>query len=196
VRAQTLIVRKPVQRWPCRSRVCRCLAAPGQAARREATETQSRAHELQVETLRLTQLAEQTRARSQQLATPTLAEVDAQLDELQERRVTAEARFEELDMQLADSQERQAQLGDKVIEAERKLKPAASSSAAWNARPRKQSFHNAACRRAAPSCSAPSKPQHNRPRLRHRRSSKAPDEELPACQNAAAPKAVCKMRWP
>ena len=36
-------------------------------------------------------------------------------------RVAAEARFEELDMQLADSQEREAQLGDKVIEAERKL---------------------------------------------------------------------------
>ncbi len=36
------------------------------SARREAAEGQSRAHELQVETLRLTQLAEQTRARSEQ----------------------------------------------------------------------------------------------------------------------------------
>jgi chromosome segregation protein len=88
--------------------------------RREATESQSRAHELQVETLRLTQLAEQTRARSEQIA-GDLAEVDAQLDELQERRVTAEARFEELDMQLADSQERHAQLDERVLEAERKL---------------------------------------------------------------------------
>ena len=33
------------------------------------------------------------------------AEVDAQLEDLQERRITAEARFEELDMQLADAQE-------------------------------------------------------------------------------------------
>ncbi|MHB1112752.1 MAG: chromosome segregation protein SMC [Acidovorax defluvii] len=90
------------------------------AARREATETQSRAHELQVETLRLTQLAEQTRARSEQIDAD-LAEVEAQLADLQERRVAAEARFEELDMQLADSQERHAQLGDRVIEAERKL---------------------------------------------------------------------------
>ncbi|MBU4424322.1 MAG: chromosome segregation protein SMC, partial [Gammaproteobacteria bacterium] len=90
------------------------------AARREATETQGRAHELQVETLRLTQLAEQTRARSQQIDAD-LAEVEAQLADLQERRVAAEARFEELDMQLADSQEREAQLGDRVIEAERKL---------------------------------------------------------------------------
>jgi chromosome segregation protein len=89
-------------------------------ARREATESQSRAHELQVETLRLTQLAEQTRARSEQIASD-MGEVDAQLGELQERRVMAEARFEELDMQLADSQERHAQLDERVIEAERKL---------------------------------------------------------------------------
>ncbi len=89
-------------------------------ARREASENQTRAHNLQVETLRLTQLAEQTRARSQQLASD-LAEVEAQLDDLQERRVTAEARFEELDMQLADSQERHAQLDDHVIAAERRL---------------------------------------------------------------------------
>jgi chromosome segregation protein len=89
-------------------------------ARREAAETQSKSHELQVETLRLTQLAEQTRARSEQIASD-LAEVDGQLEELQERRVTAEGRFEELDMQLADSQERHAQLDERVIDAERKL---------------------------------------------------------------------------
>ena len=88
--------------------------------RREASEAQGRAHELQVEHLRLAQLVEQTRARSEQIGAD-LAEVEAQLADLQERRVTAEARFEELDMQLADSQERHAQLGDRVIEAERKL---------------------------------------------------------------------------
>jgi len=88
--------------------------------RRDATEAQSRAHELQVENLRLSQLVEQTRARSEQIGAD-LAEVEAQLADLQERRVTAEARFEELDMQLADTQERHAQLGDRVIEAERKL---------------------------------------------------------------------------
>jgi len=90
------------------------------AARREATEAQGRAHERQVETLRLTQLAEQTRARSEQIGAD-LAEVEAQLADLQERRAASEARFEELDMQLADSQERHAQLGDRVIEAERRL---------------------------------------------------------------------------
>ncbi|WP_225783156.1 chromosome segregation protein SMC [Xenophilus sp. Marseille-Q4582] len=89
-------------------------------ARREASETQSRAHELQVEALRLAQAAEQARARSQQLEAD-LGEVDAQLEELQERRVAAEARFEELDLQLADSQERHAELEERVIESGRKL---------------------------------------------------------------------------
>lgn len=88
--------------------------------RREASEAQARAHELQVEHLRLSQLVEQTRARSEQIGAD-LAEVEAQLADLQERRVAAEARFEELDMQLADSQERHAQLDERVIEAERKL---------------------------------------------------------------------------
>ncbi|MCU1376708.1 MAG: smc, partial [Actinomycetia bacterium] len=120
LRAQALIAEE------ARSALIRAEAAYSDAsqrlvsARREAAETQDRAHELQVETLRLTQLAEQTRARSEQLA-GDLAEVDALLEELQERRVTAEARFEELDMQLADSQERHAQLDERVIDAERKL---------------------------------------------------------------------------
>ena len=90
------------------------------AVRREATETQSSAHALQVETLRLSQLAAQMRERSSQIE-GDLAEVDCQLEELQERRVTAEGRFEELDMQLADAQERHAQLDERVIAAERKL---------------------------------------------------------------------------
>ena len=90
------------------------------SARRESTEAQSRAHELQVEHLRLSQLVEQTRARSAQIGTD-IAEIEAQLADLQERRVLAEARFEELDMQLADTQERHAQLDERVIESERKL---------------------------------------------------------------------------
>ena len=89
-------------------------------ARREAADGQSRAHELQVEVLRLTQLAEQTRARSEQIQLD-MGEIEAQLGELEERKVTAEGRFEELDMQLADSQERHAQFDDRVIEVERKL---------------------------------------------------------------------------
>ncbi|MDN6888016.1 chromosome segregation protein SMC [Variovorax sp. CAN2819] len=120
LRAQTLITEE------ARTALVRAEAAYADAAsrlvtaRREAAETQSRAHELQVETLRMTQLAEQTRARSQQLAAD-LGEVDAQLEELQERRIAAEGRFEELDMQLADAQERHAELDERVIEAGRAL---------------------------------------------------------------------------
>ncbi len=88
--------------------------------RRDATALQSQAHALQVETLRVRQQAEQSRARGSQLAAE-LTEVDTMLDELQQRRVTAEARFEELDMQLADVQQRQTQVDDRVIQAERAL---------------------------------------------------------------------------
>jgi chromosome segregation protein len=90
------------------------------SVRREAAEAQTTAHGLQVETLRLSQLADQARARSAQIDAD-LAEVQAQLDDLQERRVTAEGRFESLDMQLADSQERHAQLDERVIDVQRKL---------------------------------------------------------------------------
>ena len=120
LRAQTLINEES------RTALVRAEAAYADAsqrlvgARREAAESQSSFHALQVETLRLTQLAEQTRARNAQLS-GDLAEIDAQLEDLQERRMTAEARFEELDMQLADSQERHAQLDERVIEAQRRL---------------------------------------------------------------------------
>ena len=89
------------------------------AARREAADSQNQSHALQVEVLRLGQLAEQARARSQQIQADR-AEIEDQLEALQERKITAEARFEELDMQLADSQERHAQLDDRVIDAERR----------------------------------------------------------------------------
>ena len=89
-------------------------------ARREAGETQTRAHRLQVESLRLSQLAEQSQARRGQLD-EELGDIDAQLDELAERGATGEARFEELDMQLATTQERHAELDDAVIGAERRL---------------------------------------------------------------------------
>ena len=90
------------------------------AARREATETQTRAHQLQVELLRLSQLVEQTSTRREQLD-GELAEIDAQQEELNERSATGEARFEELDLQLATTQERHADLDEGVITAERKL---------------------------------------------------------------------------
>ena len=92
-------------------------------ARREAAETQTRAHQLQVELLRLSQQAEATSTRRGQLDAE-LSEVDGQLEELNERRATGEAKFEELDMQLANTQERHAELEEAVITAERKLSEA------------------------------------------------------------------------
>lgn len=64
--------------------------------------------------MRLSQLAEQARARNAQISAD-LSEVEAQLSDIEERKISAEGRFEELDMQLADSQERHAQLGDRVL---------------------------------------------------------------------------------
>ncbi|MEK8031184.1 chromosome segregation protein SMC [Ideonella sp. DXS29W] len=92
-------------------------------ARREAGETQTRAHQLQVQLLQLSQQADAASTRRQQLE-DELAEIDGQMDELSERRATGEARFEELDMQLANTQERHAELEEAVIQAERKLNDA------------------------------------------------------------------------
>jgi len=120
LKAQTLIAEES------RSALVRAEAAYTDAsqrlvgARREAAETQTRAHQLQVELLRLSQQAEQTSVRREQLD-GELAEIDAQLEELDERRATGEARFEELDIQLANTQERHAELEEGVIAAERRL---------------------------------------------------------------------------
>jgi chromosome segregation protein len=90
------------------------------SARRNAAEAQTQAHDLQVQTLRLMQLLEQTRARSTQIESD-LEEVNAQLEALQERRVVAQDQFESLDLQLADNQEHHAQTEERVIEAQRLL---------------------------------------------------------------------------
>ncbi|MBK9362712.1 MAG: chromosome segregation protein SMC [Rubrivivax sp.] len=90
------------------------------SARREASEAQTRAHQLQVELLRLSQQAEATDVRRAQLE-EELADIDAQQEALEERRATGEARFEELDLQLGQAQERHAELDDAVIAAERRL---------------------------------------------------------------------------
>ncbi|PIM51727.1 chromosome segregation protein SMC [Roseateles chitinivorans] len=88
--------------------------------RREASETQARAHQLQVELLRLAQQTEAAVARRTQLD-EELGEIDAQTEALMERRMEGEARFEELDLQLATTQEKHAELDEAVINAERKL---------------------------------------------------------------------------
>ncbi|UUX97209.1 chromosome segregation protein SMC [Aquabacterium sp. J223] len=88
--------------------------------RREAAEAQTRAHQLHVELLRLTQQAEAATGQRARLD-EELAEIDAQLEAIQERRATGEARFEELDLALATTQERHAELEEDVIAAERRL---------------------------------------------------------------------------
>lgn len=90
------------------------------ALRRDAAEAQSAAHRLQVEVLRLAQLAQQSSQRRGQIDAE-LAEIDAHLQEIEEKRASGEASFEELDMALANEQERHAQLEEAVIEAQRRL---------------------------------------------------------------------------
>ncbi len=120
LRAQKLIAEE------ARSALVRVEAAYTEASgrlgglRREATQAQARAHQLQVEVLSLTQQVEQSTQRRGQLGNE-LAEIDAQLDALAERRAVGEARFEALDMELAVSQERHAELDDAVIGAERHI---------------------------------------------------------------------------
>ncbi|MET0520280.1 MAG: chromosome segregation protein SMC, partial [Burkholderiaceae bacterium] len=139
LRAQALIAED------ARSRLVRAEAGYTEASqrlqqqRREATEAQTRAHQLHVELLRLSQQAEAASSRRTQLE-EELAEIDAQSEELQERRMTGEARFEELDMQLATTQERHAELDDAVINAERKLAEAREQLRALERRAQEAQF--------------------------------------------------------
>jgi chromosome segregation protein len=89
-------------------------------AQRESDLARTRAHQLQVEVLRLSQAADQARQRRGQLEAER-AEIAAQVDELEERRLTGEARFEELDLTLATEQQRHAELDEVVIEADQRL---------------------------------------------------------------------------
>ena len=139
LRAQGLITED------AKTRVVRAEAAYSEAAqrlagvRREASEAQTRAHQLHVELLRLSQQAEAASNRRNQLE-EELAEIDAQEEELQERRMTGEARFEELDMQLASTQEKHAELEEGVINAERKLAEAREQLRALERRSQEAQF--------------------------------------------------------
>ncbi len=97
------------------------------ALRRDSSERQQRAHQQQVEVLRLSQQAEQADSRRRQIS-EEVAEIDAQLEDLQERRAVGEARFEELDISLGEAQERHAQLEEAVMDAERRLSQAREQS--------------------------------------------------------------------
>ncbi|WP_077035369.1 chromosome segregation protein SMC [Pelomonas sp. KK5] len=139
LRAQTLIAEE------AKTRLVRAEAGYTEASqrltalRRESQETQSRAHQLHVELLRLSQQAEAASSRRTQLE-EELAEIDAQAEELQERRMTGEARFEELDMQLGNTQERHAELEDGVIAAERRLTEAREQLRALERRAQESQF--------------------------------------------------------
>ena len=119
-RAQTLISEQARQALVRVEAACTEANLHLVAARREAAELQTGAHQLQVELLRLAQQAEASQARSGQLD-EELSEIDAQLEALQERRAIGEARFEELDLQLADAQQRHADLEEAVMAVERQL---------------------------------------------------------------------------
>ena len=88
--------------------------------RRQSQESQTQSHSLQVEVLRLTQLAEQTRQRSSEIEADA-AEVDAMLEDLAARSEEAQARFETLDLQLGESQEAHAALEEHTTAAQAEL---------------------------------------------------------------------------
>jgi chromosome segregation protein len=157
--------------------------------RREAAEAQSRAHALHVELLRLSQQSDATRTRREQL-NEELAEVDAQMEGLEERRATGEGRFEELDIALGAAQERHAELDDAVIAA---CPTRASSSAAWNARPRKPVSRPAPSWRGRPSCSAASTPPRTRWRPMCGRANSCSSNSTPSTTRPHRP--ACRRRW-
>ena len=109
------------------------------SVRRESADAQTRAHQLQVEFLRLSQLARQTSARRGQLD-GELAEIDAQAEALTERRAIGEARFEELDLELANTQEQHANLEETVIAAQRKLNDARETQRALERQSQEAAF--------------------------------------------------------
>ncbi len=88
--------------------------------RRQAQESQTQSHALQVEVLRLTQQAEQTRQRSSEIEADA-AEVDAMLEDLAARAEQAQARFETLDLQLGETQEAHAELEERALMAQAQL---------------------------------------------------------------------------
>ncbi|MDR2129438.1 MAG: chromosome segregation protein SMC [Burkholderiaceae bacterium] len=120
LRAQNLIAEEARGALIQAEAACTGAAQQLTSVRQQAAQAQQAVHDLQVQILRLSQLAEQTRARGEQIDAD-LADVHAALHQLQQRRATAQARFEELDLQLADTQERHAQLDERVMDAERKL---------------------------------------------------------------------------
>ena len=82
-----------------------------EGARTQTLAAQKKAHDVQVESIAVAQLLDQTRQRSEQILAD-LQENKSLSDQLQVRKSEFEVKFESLDMQLADQQERHAQLQD------------------------------------------------------------------------------------
>jgi chromosome segregation protein len=120
VRAQNLIVDEARTAQVKADAAYSEAAAALAAARNAAAAAQTRAHEVQVQWLRVSQEAQAARERTTQLD-DELAEVDAQLEALAAREVEAQAKLEQLDMQLGNTQEREAELQDKARAAEQAL---------------------------------------------------------------------------
>lgn len=110
-----------------------------QTAGRERAEMQTRTHALQVELLRQSQLAEQTRVRVEQIQADLL-DVTNQTEALQERLTVAQARFEELDLQLADSQQLQAQREEQAQACQAQLHAAREQQRAVERRAQEADF--------------------------------------------------------
>jgi chromosome segregation protein len=140
-RAQSLIAEE------ARGALVRCEAAYTEASlklasvRREAAEAQTRAHQHQVELLRLTQQADAAAARGTQLDAE-LSEIDAELQALGQRHASGQSRFDELDMQLASTQELHAELDEAVIVAQRCLADARDQERALERRAQEAQFHS------------------------------------------------------
>jgi chromosome segregation protein len=86
-------------------------------ARTQTLAAQKQAHDVQVESLAVAQLMDQTRLRSEQIQSD-LAEIKEACDQLEARQSVFETQFESLDMQLGDQQERYAQFQDQQSAAQ------------------------------------------------------------------------------
>ncbi len=120
LRAQTLLVDAARQALTQAERHSADAAEQLNAARRAATDSRGRTHQLQLESQRLAQQAEQVRQRAAHLSTE-LFEADARLDELRLTHTNLHARLASGETQRAERQREHAALDDSARSAERAL---------------------------------------------------------------------------
>ncbi len=119
-RAQTMLHEEASRQLQRTEATCTELQQQLAQARRAATDAQQRLHRAELDAQRLAQLDAQGRERNAQLA-QELAELEHQLEALQERGLEAEAQLDELEHQLTAQQAQQLALDDAVTSAERHL---------------------------------------------------------------------------